>query len=189
MFASHAYSLWTSAMLMSLFCLIQFCNAYLLQSPALKLFQCSEWHQARHTRIRMAGGFGNKEIAKKQPKSEKASQRKPETTPQSKFPALSTPSAQKAVMDVKQIVDNLDETQDPFWQLIEPLLLSEYKAADIQRVLDFVKFSTGKLPLPDSIVQDKWRPHEDIHAFMVHRVHPHPPHLNEPNSPTASSAI
>jgi hypothetical protein len=153
-----------------LLCLIPICHSYLVQKSASHVLQqCSGRRQAKCSSITMAGGFGNKDAAKKRTKNDKVSRDESQSNPRSSFPALSTPTAQKAVMDVKKIVDNLDENEDPFWQLIEPLLLSEYNSADIQRVLDFIKFSTGKLPLPDSIVNDKWRPHEDIHAFMVRR--------------------
>jgi hypothetical protein len=129
----------------------------------------------------MAGGFGNKKVEKKKSSNTKDSTQKNNAPLEPKASALANPAAQKAMLDVKQIVDSLDENEDPFWQLIEPLLLSEYNAEDIQRVLGFIKYSTGKLPLPDSIVQDKWRPHEDIHAFMVpqpllHSACPSPPH-------------
>ncbi len=54
-----------------------------------------------------------------------------------------------------------------FWQLIKPLLLSEFNRADITRVLGFVDHATGQKSLSADIIEDKWRPHEDIHAFMV----------------------
>ena len=145
----------------ALLCLSQLCNAFILQSPVTCFDGRLESRKSRCARFMMAGGFGNKA------KPTRNSAPKKKNSSPALDPAIANPSAQKAIMDVKQIVDGLDENEDPFWQLIGPLLLSEYNAADIQRVLDFIKYSTGKLPLPDSIVQDKWRPHEDIHAFMV----------------------
>ena len=63
-------------------------------------------------------------------------------------------------------MQEVDDEQDPFWQLIEPLLLSEFPAGDLQRVLGFVQHATGRRGLTDDIINDKWRPHGDIHAFM-----------------------
>ena len=64
------------------------------------------------------------------------------------------------------MLQEVDDEQDPFWQLIEPLLLSEFPAGDLQRVLGFVQHATGRRGLTDDIINDKWRPHGDIHAFM-----------------------
>ena len=83
--------------------------------------------------------------------------------------AVAAPSAmqqQVAAIDVKKVMEHMDDTQDPFWQLIEPLLLSEFPAQEVERVLGFIKHATGQKGLPADIVEDKWRPHEDIHAFM-----------------------
>jgi hypothetical protein len=73
---------------------------------------------------------------------------------------------QVAAIDVKRVLDEIDDTQDPFWQLIEPLILSEFPANDVQRVRGFIHHATGRKGLTSDIIQDKWRPHEDIHAFM-----------------------
>ena len=73
---------------------------------------------------------------------------------------------QVAAIDVKRVLDEIDDTQDPFWQLIEPLILSEFPANDVQRVRGFIHHATGRKGLTTDIIQDKWRPHEDIHAFM-----------------------
>lgn len=143
--------------------LIDFCNSFILQNPSSIPSIHSQKRLSRC--LMMAGGFGNKE-AKKQTTPPKGSGPKRSANPSVQGTVLSTP-AQQAMVDVKQIVDNLDENEDSFWQLIGPLLLSEYNAADIQRVLDFIKFSTGKLPIPDSVVNDKWRPYKELHAFMV----------------------
>ena len=61
---------------------------------------------------------------------------------------------------------NLCQDQDPFGQLIEPLILTEFPARDVQRVLGFIEHATGRRGLTEDIVADKWRPHGDIHAFM-----------------------
>jgi len=63
-------------------------------------------------------------------------------------------------------LDGIDENQDPFWQLIEPLILSEFPSQEVQRVLGFIQHATGRRALTKEIIADKWRPHEDIHAFM-----------------------
>jgi len=71
-----------------------------------------------------------------------------------------------AMKEASKIVDNLNEDEDPFWQLIEPLILSEFPRSEMERVIGFIEYSTNKRSLPPSIVDDKWRPHEEIHAFM-----------------------
>ena len=61
-------------------------------------------------------------------------------------------------------------TGDTFWDLIPALVASKFPHAteeDLTRVAGFVKHTLNPaLPLEDDIVQDKWRPHEEIHAYM-----------------------
>jgi hypothetical protein len=73
---------------------------------------------------------------------------------------------QVASINVNRVLEEIDDEQDPFWQLIEPLILSEFPAQEVQRVLGFIQHATGRRGLTEDIIADKWRPHEDIHAFM-----------------------
>ena len=78
-----------------------------------------------------------------------------------------TAAARKKVADeVRGIVDGLDEGEDVFWQLLPHILRSEFPESELQRVLGFVDHTVGRGALPDALVQDKWRPHGDLHAFM-----------------------
>ena len=78
-----------------------------------------------------------------------------------------TPQKSSIVDEVKGIVDGLDEESDVFWQLLPHILKSEFPEAELERVLGFVDHATGKgAALPEALVQDRWRPHGDLHAFM-----------------------
>lgn len=59
---------------------------------------------------------------------------------------------------------------DPFWELMPSLISSRFpKIADqeLERVAGFVRHALDpNLPLEDSIIQDPYRPHEEIHAYM-----------------------
>jgi len=46
---------------------------------------------------------------------------------------------QAAAIDVQKVLDAIDDEQDPFWQLIEPLILSEFAQQDVTRVLGFIQ--------------------------------------------------
>ncbi|KAJ1483404.1 Aspartyl/Asparaginyl beta-hydroxylase-domain-containing protein [Baffinella frigidus] len=116
--------------------------------------------------VAMAGGFGSKPAAGKPKGGKKKPASVPERAPQSAV-APAVVESDKVGMDLKRILDGIDEEQDPFWQLIGPLLQTEFPPSEIERVMGFIKYSTKQLPLPDDIVLDKWRPHEDIHAFMA----------------------
>eukprot|EP00591_Stephanopyxis_turris_P005414 CAMPEP_0195525716 /NCGR_PEP_ID=MMETSP0794_2-20130614/26302_1 /TAXON_ID=515487 /ORGANISM="Stephanopyxis turris, Strain CCMP 815" /LENGTH=409 /DNA_ID=CAMNT_0040656229 /DNA_START=34 /DNA_END=1263 /DNA_ORIENTATION=+ len=59
---------------------------------------------------------------------------------------------------------------DEFWDLIPSLLSSKFPRtpdSELTRIAGFIEHTLNPaLPLEESIVQDKWRPHEEIHAFM-----------------------
>lgn len=75
--------------------------------------------------------------------------------------------AKEAVLsDVKAIVDSVDDTKDPFWQLLPHILATEFDPKELDRVSGFIKFATGEKELPQDIKDDPWRPHGDIHAWM-----------------------
>jgi hypothetical protein len=79
----------------------------------------------------------------------------------------STAKGGATLADIKSIVDSVDDSKDPFWQLLPHILASEFPPNELDRVLGFIRYSTGEQQLPRDIVEDPWRPHEDIHAFMV----------------------
>jgi aspartyl/asparaginyl beta-hydroxylase (cupin superfamily) len=59
---------------------------------------------------------------------------------------------------------------DPFWELMPSLLSSrfpEYKDDQLQRVAGMIRHAVNpNLPLEESIIQDPYRPHREIHAYM-----------------------
>jgi aspartyl/asparaginyl beta-hydroxylase (cupin superfamily) len=59
---------------------------------------------------------------------------------------------------------------DPFWELMPSLLSSRfpmYKDDQLQRVAGMVRYAVNpNLPLEDSIIEDPYRPHREIHAYM-----------------------
>ena len=60
--------------------------------------------------------------------------------------------------------------RDPFWELIPPLINSRFpKVSDksLERVAGMIRHTLNPLlPLEDSILQDPYRPHDEIHAYM-----------------------
>ena len=125
--------------------------------------------QKHDSALSMAGGFGKPRPAAngadKKKKAAKSSAQKPRIPQSTVAPSVTV--ADRAGQEVKKILDSLDDDQDPFWQLITPLIQSEFPANEIERVLGFIKYSTGQLQLPDEIVQNKWRPQE-VHKLPWH---------------------
>jgi hypothetical protein len=116
--------------------------------------------------LRMMSGFGTPKPAAGGKKKKKGAKGGAAVQAPTTAGAPRPMQQQLAAIDVKKVIDQIDDTQDPFWQLIEPLLLSEFPAPDVERVLGFIQHATGRKGLPADIVEDKWRPHGDIHAFM-----------------------
>ena len=65
---------------------------------------------------------------------------------------------------------HLSTDADPFWELIPSLIQSKFPNAsnqELNRIAGFVSHTLDpNIPLEDSIIEDPWRPHEDIHAYM-----------------------
>ena len=59
---------------------------------------------------------------------------------------------------------------DPFWELMPSLLSSrfpKYKDDQLKRVAGMIRYAVNpNLPLEDSIMDDPYRPHQEIHAYM-----------------------
>ena len=59
---------------------------------------------------------------------------------------------------------------DPFWELVPSLIASKFPSAtdkQLERVASMIRHTLDpNLPLEDSIIADKWRPHDEIHAYM-----------------------
>lgn len=59
---------------------------------------------------------------------------------------------------------------DPFWELMPSLLSSrfpKYKDDQLKRVAGMIRYAVNpNLPLEDSIIEDPYRPHQEIHAYM-----------------------
>ena len=59
---------------------------------------------------------------------------------------------------------------DPFWELVPSLIASKFPSAtdkQLERVASVIRHTLDRnLPLEESIVNDKWRPHDEIHAYM-----------------------
>ena len=62
------------------------------------------------------------------------------------------------------------EDIDPFWELIPSLIQSKFpnaKNEELERVAGFVSHALDpNLPLEHDIIDEPWRPHDDIHAYM-----------------------
>jgi aspartyl/asparaginyl beta-hydroxylase (cupin superfamily) len=62
------------------------------------------------------------------------------------------------------------EDIDPFWELIPSLIQSKFpnaKNEELERVAGFVSHALDpNLPLEQDIIDEPWRPHDDIHAYM-----------------------
>jgi len=59
---------------------------------------------------------------------------------------------------------------DPFYELLPSLISSRFpfaKSHELNRVAGFVRHALDPtLPLEENIINDAWRPHEEIHAYM-----------------------
>ncbi len=59
---------------------------------------------------------------------------------------------------------------DPFWELVPSLIASKFPHVQnhqLERIAGFVRQTLdSSLPLEESIIEDPWRPHEEIHAYM-----------------------
>jgi len=80
----------------------------------------------------------------------------------------------RAVNEAKHAMHAMgDNTEvDPFWDLMPSLISSRYpdiKDSQLERVAGVVRHALHpdkKSLLDKSIVEDKWRPHDEIHAYM-----------------------
>ncbi len=80
----------------------------------------------------------------------------------------------RAVNEAKRALHAIGDTTeiDPFWDLIPSLVSSRFpnvQDSQLERVAGMVKYAIhpDKMSLLDkSIVEDKWRPHDEIHAYM-----------------------
>ena len=80
----------------------------------------------------------------------------------------------RAVNEAKHAMHAMgDQTEiDPFWDLMPSLISSRFpkiKDSQLERVAGMVKHALhpdSKSLLDQSIVDDKWRPHDEIHAYM-----------------------
>ena len=124
-----------------------------------------------HAVTMMAGGFGKKTAtggsgfgkkkAGRVSKAEGAGKGRV-----AKQPVTSAPGQDAAKNEVEAILDAVDETKDPFWQLVPHILNSEFDPREIERVHGTIRFAEGDQGLTQDIIDDPMRPHEDIHAFM-----------------------
>jgi aspartyl/asparaginyl beta-hydroxylase (cupin superfamily) len=58
---------------------------------------------------------------------------------------------------------------DPFWQMLPSLIATKFPTATdegLKRVAGMVEHSLGVGKLDDDVVQDPWRPHLELHAYM-----------------------
>eukprot|EP00574_Skeletonema_japonicum_P012843 CAMPEP_0201734836 /NCGR_PEP_ID=MMETSP0593-20130828/35441_1 /ASSEMBLY_ACC=CAM_ASM_000672 /TAXON_ID=267983 /ORGANISM="Skeletonema japonicum, Strain CCMP2506" /LENGTH=419 /DNA_ID=CAMNT_0048228275 /DNA_START=33 /DNA_END=1292 /DNA_ORIENTATION=+ len=58
---------------------------------------------------------------------------------------------------------------DPFWQLLPSLISTKFSSAsdkDLARVAGMVEFSIGAGKVEDDVVENPWRPHTELHAYM-----------------------
>ena len=76
------------------------------------------------------------------------------------------PPPPPAAADIASIVDGLDEDADPFFQLAPHILLTEFRSAEIERVLQTIEFAQGRRGVDADVIADPWRPHGELHAYM-----------------------
>ena len=58
---------------------------------------------------------------------------------------------------------------DPFWQLLPSLISTKFPNAsdkDLERVAGMVEFSIGAGKVEDDVIENPWRPHTELHAYM-----------------------
>ena len=79
-------------------------------------------------------------------------------------------AAKCATTAVGRAVSRAPDVVDPFWQILPSLLSTKFPSAsdeDLKRVAGMVEFSLGSRGLlEDDVIQDPWRPHEELHAYM-----------------------
>ncbi|EJK75927.1 hypothetical protein THAOC_02331 [Thalassiosira oceanica] len=79
-------------------------------------------------------------------------------------------AAKCATTAVGRAVARAPDVDDPFWQILPSLLSTKFPSAsdeDLMRVAGMVEFSLGSRGLlEDDVIQDPWRPHEELHAYM-----------------------
>jgi len=102
--------------------------------------------------------------------SEKQSKNQPYVkSERDKLLASLAAKASKSVVG-RAVADAPNPIEDPFWELIPSLISSKFPAAqddELQRVAGFVRHAVDpNTPLEESIVNDPYRPHNEIHAYM-----------------------
>lgn len=64
----------------------------------------------------------------------------------------------------------LQPGDDPFWELMPSLIQSRFPTipdSELERIAGFIRHTLDpNLPLEASIIEDAWRPHDEIHAYM-----------------------
>jgi len=79
----------------------------------------------------------------------------------------------RSVAEAKAALHKIGETEiDPFWELMPSLIQSRYptiKDSQLERVAGMVKHALhpeSQSLLDQNIMDDPWRPHDEIHAYM-----------------------
>jgi len=79
----------------------------------------------------------------------------------------------RSVAEAKVALHKIGETEiDPFWELMPSLIQSRYPAikdSQLERVAGMVKhalYPENQSLLEQNIMDDPWRPHDEIHAYM-----------------------
>lgn len=123
-----------------------------------------------------AQGFGAASGPPKKTKKNKAQDektKKPKGTTYNKAEqakALDQLAATPVAQILGRAVQSSPPSNDPFWEMIPMLVASKFptaKPAELQRVAGFLRHTLDpSLSLEEDIISDKWRPHEEIHAYM-----------------------
>lgn len=142
-----------------------------------------------------SGGFGAAATARPSPKKEKSNRKSkgnllstlnddPSTKRKAKKGVTYVKSEQDALLQslaasaslspvgeaVAQSPMHGTPEADPFYELMPSLIASKFPQIQndkLHRVAGFVRHALdSNLPLEDSIINDPWRPHEEIHAYM-----------------------
>lgn len=115
-----------------------------------------------------AASSGPKPLKKKKKKQKKQSTNMPYIKSQSEdMIREATEAAQNSPLG-KAVEYN--PSGDEFWELIPILINSKFShVKNLDRIAGFLKYATNPCIenlLGEDIIEDKWRPHNDLHAFM-----------------------
>ena len=135
-----------------------------VESDSLRAQRCPVLHAG------LGFGASNKSKSPKKKKTKKVKKQPSQNTPyvksdtDSQIAAL-TESASNGILGQAVSPSNTDE----FWSMAPVLIQSKFPhVTDLDRIAGFIRYATNPCieNLEEDIINDKWRPHNEIHAFM-----------------------